>query len=104
MHSFGRAPVAEISVITLEKLLSFSDRSGTLLTVDAPLFGSVMIMNGRLLNKGEAYVEPEKIGKALGFPSLHEIVAEATRFWVQHESGVRMRRTREEMAELLGEL
>ena len=101
MHAFGRAPVVELSVITLEKLQVFSDRSSTLVTIDAPLFGSVMIMNGRLLNKGEAYVNPDKIGKTLGFPSLEEIVAEATRFWVQQETGLRMRKTREEMAKLL---
>lgn len=103
MHSFGRAPVVDLSAITLEKLQAFSDRSSTLVTIDAPLFGSVMIMNGRLLNKGAAYVEPEKIGKTLGFPSLEEIVAGATRFWVLQETGLRMRKTRNEMAKLLEE-
>src|SRR6266704_6182966 len=49
MHSFGQAPMTELSVITLEKLRAFSDRSSTLVTIDAPLFGSVMILNGRVL-------------------------------------------------------
>lgn len=94
-------PVAKLSGITLEKIQAFSDRSSTLVTIDAPLFGSVMIMNGRLLRKGASYVEPEKIGQAIGFPAYEQIVAEATRFWIQHETGIRTRKGREEMAKLL---
>jgi hypothetical protein len=96
-------PMAKVLGITLEKIQAFSDRSNTLVTIDAPLFGSVMVMNGRLLYKGASYVEPEKIGRAIGFPAFEQIVAEATRFWIQDESGIRMRKGREEMAKLLEE-
>ena len=104
MQSFGQAPTMDFSIITLEKLQAFSDRSGTLVTIDAPLFGSMMILNGRVLRKGSAYVEPAKIGRSIGFPSYEQIVAEASRFWIQHESGIRNRRGREEMAKLLDQL
>jgi hypothetical protein len=91
----------EFSEITLEKLCLFTDRSNKLITIDAPLFGSVMIFNGRILRKGAAYVEPEKIGNSIGFPAYEHIVAEASRFWIVDENGVRQRKCREEMAELL---
>ena len=91
----------EISEITLEKLCLFAGRQNTLVTIDAPLFGSVMIFNGRVLSKGASYVEPEKIGNSIGFPSIEHVVAEASRFWIVDEAGVRRRKCREEMAELL---
>ena len=97
-------PMVQLSAITLEKLQAFSDRSSTLVTIDAPLFGSVMIMNGRLLRKAANYVEPEKIGQSIGFPADELIVAEASRFWIQHETGVRMRKGRDEMAKLLEDI
>lgn len=103
MQSFGRAPVVELSLITLEKIQAFSDRSNTMVTIDAPLFGSVMIMNGRVLQKGESYVEPKKIGQSIGFPAYEQVLAEATRFWILSESGIRRRKCREEMAKLLEE-
>ena len=93
--------MVEVSEITLEKLCLFTDRSNTLVTIDAPLFGSVMIFNGRVLSKGASYVEPEKIGAAIGFPAYEQVVAEASRFWLVDESGVRRRKCREEMAQLL---
>ena len=68
-----------------------TDRSNLLITIDAPLFGSVMIFNGRILYKGASYVEPEKIGNSIGFPSYEQILAEATRFWIVDERGVRRR-------------
>ena len=92
----------ETSEISLEKLRSFSDRWTVLLTIDAPLFGSMMILNGRPLTKGTA-VEPEKIGRTIGFPPAEEIVSEASRFWIMHSNGRRERKSREEMAELLRE-
>ena len=104
MHSFGPAPAMEFSIITLEKLRAFSGRSSTFVTIDAPLFGSVMILNGRVLHKGSAYMEPAKIGRSIGFPSYEQIVAEASRFWIQQESGIRNRRGLEERAKLLDEL
>lgn len=75
-----------------------------MVTIDAPLFGSVMIMNGRVLQKSESYVEPEKIGRSTGFPAYGQVVAEATRFWILDETGVRQRKCREEMAKLLEEI
>ena len=93
--------MVELSPITLEKLRLFSDRSNTLVTIDAPLFGSLMIFNGRVLSKSASYVEPAKIGNAIGFPSYEHVVAEASRFWIVDETGVRRRKCREEMAQLL---
>ena len=95
--------MVELSEISIEKLQQFTDRSNTLITIDAPLFGSVMIFNGRILSKGASYVEPEKIGNSIGFPAYEQIVAEAARFWIVNESGVRYRKGREEMAKLLEE-
>jgi hypothetical protein len=97
-------PMVELSEITLEKLLQFTDRSSTLITIDAPLFGSVMIFNGRVLSKGASYVEPEKIGNSIGFPAYAQILAEASRFWIVQENGIRRRKCREEMAKLLEEI
>jgi hypothetical protein len=93
--------MVELSDITLEKLCLFTDRLRMLITIDAPLFGSVMIFNGRILQKGATYVEPEKIGNSIGFPAYEHVLAEATRFWIVDENGVRRRKCREEMAELL---
>ena len=93
--------MVDISEITLEKLRLFTGRSNTLITIDAPLFGSVMIFNGHVLNKGPAYVEPAKIGNSIGFPAHEQVVAEASRFWIVDETGVRRRKCREEMAQLL---
>jgi hypothetical protein len=90
-----------VSEITLEKVCLFTDRSNMLVTIDAPLYGSVMIFNGRVLFKGASYVEPEKIGNAIGFPAYQNIIAEASRFWIVDENGIRRRKCREEMAELL---
>ena len=91
----------EVSEITLEKLRLFTDRSNTLITIDAPLFGSLMIFNGRVLSKSASYVEPDKIGNSIGFPAYEQVVAEASRFWIVDEKGIRRRKCREEMAKLL---
>jgi hypothetical protein len=93
--------VVEISEITLEKLRLFTDKSNTLITIDAPLFGSLMVFNGRILCKSASYVEPDKIGNAIGFPAYEQVVAEASRFWIVDERGIRRRKCREEMAQLL---
>ena len=58
-------------------------------------------MHGRVMNRG-AY-EANKVGASIGFPPHHQILAEASRFWIQHNSGIRERKTREEMARLLRE-
>ena len=93
--------MVEVSEITLEHLRLFSNRSHMLITIDAPLFGSLMVFQGRILLKSASYVEPEKIGHSIGFPSYEHILAEASRFWIVDENGVRRRKCREEMAELL---
>ena len=87
--------------ITLEKLRLFTDRSNMLVTIDAPLFGTVMVFNGRVLHRGGSYVEAEKIGISIGFPTYEHVLAEATRFWIVDGSGVRRVKCREEMAVLL---
>jgi hypothetical protein len=87
--------------ISLEQLQVFSELSCTLLTVDAPLFGVINIMHGRILIRGAH--EADKVGSSIGFPPHDQIIAEASRFWIQHDSGVRERKTREEMARLLRE-
>ncbi len=96
--------MVELSEITLEKLRLFTDRSNTLITIDAPLFGSVMIFNGRVLSKSANYVEPEKIGNSIGFPAYEQVVAEASRFWIVNETGLRRLKRREEMAKLLDDV
>ena len=102
--SVRRNLMVDVSEITLEKVRLLTDRSNLLITIDAPLFGSVMIFNGRILYKGASYVEPEKIGNSIGFPSYEQILAEATRFWIVDERGVRRLKQREEMAELLDQV
>src|SRR6476646_7827508 len=96
--------MVEVSEITLEQVRLLTDRSNLLITIDAPLFGSVMIFNGRMIYKGASYVEPETIGNSIGFPSDEQILAEATRFWIGDERGVRRLKQREEMAELLDQV
>jgi hypothetical protein len=93
----------ELGEITLQRLRSFSDSTNTLVTIDAPLFGSVTILNGRVLAKGVDYVDPLKIGHSIGFPSFDNVVAEASRFWIQYENGIRKRVGRPEMAKLIEE-
>ena len=91
----------ELSEITLEKLQLYTDRSNILITIDAPLFGTVMVFNGRVFYKGASYVEPEKIGNSIGLPAYEHILAEASRFWILDGNGVRRLKCREEMAGLL---
>lgn len=94
--------MVETRIITLEKLRELSDRTQTLITADAPLFGSVMLLNGRVLDKGSA-VEPEKIGHTTGFPAPDAIVAAASRFWILLPNGIRELKSREQMVRLLEE-
>ena len=60
-----------------------------------------MIFNGRVLAKGSSYVEPGKIGNSIGFPSYETVITEASRFWIVDDRGIRQRKTRSEMAEIL---
>ena len=85
--------------ITLEMIRIFTDRSSTTVTVDAPLFGIVKVMDGQIAIRG--HYEAGKVGNSIGFPPHDQIVAEASRFWIQHPSGVRERKSRDEMARLL---
>jgi hypothetical protein len=104
LRNFRRSTMVEAPEITLEKLRLLSDRANMLITIDAPLFGSVMIFNGRILHRGASYVDPEKIGNSTGFPAYEQILAEASRFWIVDENGIRQRRGREEMGELLDQV
>ena len=90
-----------MSDITLEELRDFSEASSTLVTADAPLFGVVMFLHGRVLGRGPH--EAKRIGACMGFPPRDHVIAEASRFWIQSDDGVRELRTREQMAKLLRE-
>ena len=90
-----------MSDITLEELRDFSEASSTLVTADAPLFGVVMILHGRVLERGSH--EVARIGLSMGFPPREHVIAEASRFWIQSDDGVRELRTRQQMAKLLRE-
>lgn len=85
--------------ITLQELRDFSEASSTMVTADAPLFGVVMILHGRILDRGSS--EVGKTGASIGFPPREQIVAEASRFWIQHDNGLRERKTREQMSKVL---
>ena len=87
--------------MTLQELREFSKASSTMITADAPLFGVVTILHGRVLDRGSQ--ETASTGASLGFPSREKIVAEASRFWIQSDEGIRERKTREQMAKLLQE-
>lgn len=96
--------MVEITDITYEKLSALTERSSILITIDAPLFGTVLVFGGRIIYRGGSYVESEKIGSALGFPAYEQVLAEASRFWILDENGVRRLKSREEMAELLDQI
>lgn len=87
--------------ITLQELRDFSEASSTMVTVDAPLFGVVIILHGRVLERGSH--EAGKVGASIGFPPREQIVAEATRFWIQSDNGLRERKTRDQMSQMLRE-
>jgi hypothetical protein len=40
---------------------------------------------------------------SLGFPPRDQVVAEATRFWIQSDDGIRELKTREDMTKMLRE-
>ena len=88
-----------MSDITLQDLRNFSKISSTMVTADAPLFGVVMILHGRVLDRGSH--DTENSVASIGFPSRDHVVAEASRFWIQNNDGTRERKTRKEMAKLL---
>jgi hypothetical protein len=90
-----------MSDITLEELRDFSEASSTLVTADAPLFGVVMFLHGRVLGRGAD--EAAKTGASMGYPPRDHVIAEASRFWIQSDDGIRELKTREQMANLLRE-
>ena len=90
-----------MSDLTLEELRDYSEASSTMVTADAPLFGVVMILRGRVLTRGAD--EGAKTGASMGFPPREHVVAEASRFWIQSDDGVRELKTREEMAKVVRE-
>jgi len=87
--------------ITLQELRDYSEASSTLVIADAPLFGVVMILHGRVLSRGSQ--ETENVGASIGFPPREQVVAEASRFWIQSDDGVREVKARNDMAKLLQE-
>jgi hypothetical protein len=87
-----------VSEINMERLQAFSESANLLVTVDAPLFGCVLIFCGRLLSRG---TEPDKIGQTPGYPSPKQVIMSASRFWIQHHNGIRECKTRDEMAQIL---
>jgi hypothetical protein len=88
--------------IPMDSLLAFSHGTYSLITVDAPLFGSFLIFNGRITSRG-TIVEPEKIGQTIGYPAPERILVQAARFWIQHPTGIRERKSRKEMAQILAD-
>jgi hypothetical protein len=92
--------MVEVSAVSLEKLCAFSDKTQTLITVDAPLFGSLLVFEGKVLKRKSA-VRGKKRETESRLPSPESIVREASRFWIQDHKGVRDRKNREEMAALL---
>lgn len=86
--------------LTIEKLCRYSRQTHSLITADVPLFGTTMILEGKLLAKGSA-IEPEKIGRTAGFPPDEKIVELATRFWVMDPHGVRRVHDRAQMLKLI---
>jgi hypothetical protein len=87
--------------ITLHELRDYSEASSTLVIADAPLFGVVMILHGRVLNRGPH--ETKNVGASIGFPPREQIVSEASRFWIQSDDGVREVKAPKDMAKLLRE-
>jgi len=94
----------EVSELSIEKVCAFSSQTQTLVTIDAPLYGSLMILDGKLLQRKPTV---KKFGTEVdrpGIPSTEEIVFEASRFWIQDRSGVRDCKNRQEMVELLEQI
>ncbi len=90
--------MVEASAVSLEKLCAFSDETQTLITVDAPLFGSLLVFEGKVLKRKSRGKKRETDSR---LSSPESIVREASRFWIQDYKGVRDRKNREEMAALL---
>ena len=92
--------MVEVSAVSFEKLCVFSGQTQTLITADAPLFGSLLVLDGKVLKRKSA-VKGKKSETDSRLPSPESIVREASRFWIQDHKGVRDLKNREEMAALL---
>ena len=96
--------MVEFSELSIEKICAFSSQTQTLVTVDAPLYGSLMVMDGKVLKRKSTVKNRTAEAEAPGVPSTEDIVREASRFWIQDRSGVRDRKNRQEMGELLEQI
>ncbi len=96
--------MVDVSELSIEKICIFSSQTKTLVTVDAPLYGSLMVMDGKLLKRKSAVKNSGGEVEAPGIPSAEDIVREASRFWIQDRAGVRDRKNRQEMGELLEQI
>ena len=94
----------EVTDISIEKICSFSKQTQTLVTVDAPLYGSLLILEGKVQKGKSSIKEPLPDDQPRGLPTPEEVVQEASRFWIQSRSGVRDRKNRDEMSQLLEDI
>ena len=94
----------EVTDVSIEKLCSFSKQTQTLITVDAPLYGSLLILEGKVLKGKSAAKNPQADDPPRGLPTPEEIVREASRFWIQARSGIRDHKNRDEMSQLLEDI
>ena len=97
--------MVEVSDVSLEKLCAFSSQTQTQITADAPLHGSLLLLDGKVLQRKSASKRGAKKGNtnkaSPGLASPESIVRQASRFWIQDRQGVRDRKSRQEMAQLL---
>lgn len=98
----------EVFDVSLDKLCAFSRQTETQITVDAPLHGSFLLLDGKVLKRKSAIkIRAPKENSTKQTPGLatpESIVQEASRFWIQDRMGVRDRKNRQEMAELLEQI
>ncbi len=98
----------EGSDVSLEKLCAFSSQTQTQITVDAPLYGTLLLLDGKVLKRKSAVKGGARKGnagkQAPGKASPESIVGKASRFWIVGPSGVRDRKSRQEMTDLLKQI
>lgn len=93
--------MVNIPEISIKKICTFSSQTNTLVTIDAPLYGSLLVLEGKILNGKSTTKKQQVKTERTGIPSAEDIVREASRFWIQDRSGIRDRKNRQEMSELL---
>ena len=96
--------MVEVSEVSIEKICSFSKQTQTLVTVDAPLYGRLLVLDGKILKAKSSAKKSRAKVKTPGVRSYEDIVREASRFWIQDRSGVRERKSRDEMSVILEEI